>query len=322
MPQWLYERLANESTNWHPDFAFRNSVRWAVALARLCEHGQFEDGALRAFYEHTRRRAVNRVADNLTFESLLMAAHNLASLSATKNGDHTQIDQARSGTITWYYGIYYAASAMLAASDGSNQKDHAGTARAWGRQIVTQTYVVAPFNYATSTLVKSEYEDEIARMRAGNRYSLNDPPNDDESALGGCISYLEGTASRDREIIEDRIRSSRDFANLGYRDFRTKAARGFRDQQLAGRQTNFLNQAIRYRGKANYRDSIYLSYGQDRQGQIEQMIDGLEVTLRCFLRMACRFAERRVERGTWTLLCDDLQNHCIFSLDTELFRGR
>lgn len=321
MPQWLYERLALESPNWRPDFAFRNSVRWAVALARLCERGQFEDDALRAHFAPAPRRAPSQVADNLTFESLLMAAHNLASLSATRSGDQTQIDQVRSGTIAWYYGIYYAASAMLAASDGSNQRDHAGTARAWGRQIVVQGRAVAPFGYATSTLVKSGYEAEIARMRAGNQYSLNEPPDDDESALGGCISYLEGTAARDREIIEDRIRSSREFANRGYRDFRTKAAREFRDQQLAGRQTNFLNQAIRYRGKANYRDSIYLSYGQERQDQIAQMLASLEQTLRCFLRMSCRLAERRVERGTWQLFCEDLERHCIFNIDMDLFRG-
>ena len=38
-------------------------------------------------------------------------------------------DLARVGIVTWYYGIYGAASAMIAAADGSFPETHAATTR-------------------------------------------------------------------------------------------------------------------------------------------------------------------------------------------------
>ncbi len=72
---------------------------------------------------------------------------------------------ARVAVMAWYYGIYCAASAMIAAKDGSQQQDHTGTATQWDRQIAAADLVPKPFNYRLTTLVKKDAESEIESLR-------------------------------------------------------------------------------------------------------------------------------------------------------------
>jgi hypothetical protein len=72
----------------------------------------------------------------------------------------------------------------------------------------------------------------------------------------GCaVSYLKGTADHLREDREREIKRKNRLP-----DFRKKDAREVRDRGLAERGVCFLHQAFRLRGKANYRDAIYMSY--------------------------------------------------------------
>ncbi|MBU8920578.1 MAG: hypothetical protein KOO63_01845 [Bacteroidales bacterium] len=321
MSHWLYQRFKAERKDWHPEYALRNSIRWPIALSHLCDKGQFETHALKSFYLKQNRRPVNPSADNLVFDAVLMALHNLSALTRIRENPNCYIDLVRSATIAWYYGVYHSASAMIAAAQGERQESHAKTARAWGNQLVNRGAVVEPFCYSTTTLVKKGYESEIDMLKNGNEFSLNNFPEDDVTSFGGAISYLKGTANRSREKHEEIIKASNDFNKLGCADFRKSIAKEFRDKRLSGKQTNFIDQAIRYRGKANYRDSIYLSYGQDRSTWIAKLVPSLEVTLKCFLSMACQYAERRVEKGVWEEFCDDLVEHCLFRIDADTVKG-
>ena len=58
--------------------------------------------------------------------------------------------------MTWYYGVYAAASAMVAAQDGSFQDEHTGTAGAWDRQIAAHGLIMPPFDTRISTLIKKD----------------------------------------------------------------------------------------------------------------------------------------------------------------------
>ena len=131
------------------------------------------------------------------------------------------------------------------------------------------------------------------------------------------VSYLNGTWDYEKWRVEERVKTSRDFKTLGVDNFRTKDARMLRDSQLAKNVVNYLVQAFRYRGKANYRDSIFLSYGYDNSEKIEVFVQDLEKVSHAFQRMAAFYLSMRVERGTWSKFTSDLKENSRLSLSVE-----
>ena len=83
---------------------------------------------------------------------------------------------------------------------------------------------------------------------------------------------------------------------------------------------NFLVQAFRYRGKVNYRDSIFMSYGEDHSEKIKTLCDDLVKVSYAFQRMAVFYLSRRVERGTWDFFVDDLEVNNKLSIDVDIFK--
>jgi len=320
MAQWLYDRLKTESPSIQPRFSVQSTINWAVALGVICNGGQFDRAALKTTYSTTARRATNIEGDNATFENSLMAFHQYASLVKMESNPDHHYDLVRSAIISWYYGIYYSASAMVAATDGTTHGTHTSTANAWNRQLNSRSLILEPFNYCLTTLVKRDYEHEIDAIRGKNTYDLNHYPTDRDMAFGACLSYLKGTATREREILEERMKSDKELKKLGVSNFRTKEAQEYRDRKLHGKGTAFLHQAFRFRGKANYRDAIYLSYGEEDSKGIEDLITNLLVSLRCFLMMSCHYCERRVERGTWLQFYDDIKSNSSLGIDCAVLR--
>jgi hypothetical protein len=68
-------------------------------------------------------------------------------------------------------------------------------------------------------------------------------------------------------------------------------------------------QAFRYRGKANYRDSIFLSYGDENSEKLVKFIEDLHLVAERFLKMSTEFCKRRVEKGTWEKFVDDIKKN-------------
>jgi hypothetical protein len=70
-----------------------------------------------------------------------------------------------------------------------------------------------------------------------------------------------------------------------------------------------VHQAFRYRGKANYRDALYLTY----EAQVGTVLDGfianMETVLHAFLTMAGAFCSRRVITTDWQAFIHDLEGH-------------
>lgn len=111
-------------------------------------------------------------------------------------------------------------------------------------------------------------------------------PTTAQEAWGCCAEYLSGTAGWERSNVEERVRETAQFKALGVSDFRTKAARELRDISYARRGISFLHQASRYRGKANYRDAIYLAYGTSVPNQLSGFVDDMLIVLKGFAAMA------------------------------------
>jgi hypothetical protein len=148
-------------------------------------------------------------------------------------------------------------------------------------------------------------------IRNGSRFDVNNRPTSLDEATGACASYLSGTRTyREWQITEDM--KARELRKLGLADFRTKQARQLRDARLAGKTLGFVHQAFRYRGKANYRDALFLTY----EAQVGTVLDGfiadLATVLNAFVIAAGAFCSRRVSKADWLAFIDDLEGHLQF----------
>lgn len=317
MPQWLLGRLLASRDHPNPRFAFQGTINWMRALSILVDNGSFADTIIQDHYKSVARRNVNAQADTMVFSNITMAYHNQASLVRLVEDSIHPYDICRSAIISWYYSIYFSCSAMIAAASGSHQDDHSHTARAWQSDIVDPRMVMSPFSLFLSSLVENVVDTEISAYRGSNTYDLNTYAGNSDEAWGAAISYLKGCWDYEKWRVEERVRESKEFKALGVDNFRTKAAKALRDAQLAKRKVNFLVQSFRYRGKANYRDSIFLSYGDNNIDKLKIFIQDLEKVSRAFQRMAACYISHRVEVGTWPQFIADLQENSRLSIEAK-----
>jgi hypothetical protein len=203
---------------------------------------------------------------------------------------------------------------MTAAMDGSFQDNHTETARKWQERFPGRSLAMPPFADCLSSILVSTADAELAPVRARGRHSLVNKPSTTQEAWGCCAEYLSGTAAWERWNVEERVKETSAFKALGASDFRTKAARELRDAAFARRGIAFLHQASRYRGKANYRDAIYLAYGTSAPTLLSGFVDDLLMVLSAFAAMAGAFCSTRVGRATWAEFVDDLEHKKAISV--------
>ena len=75
-----------------------------------------------------------------------------------------------------------------------------------------------------------------------------------------------------------------------------------------------MHQAIRFRGKANYRDSLFLGYG-DVEGYVSQYVNDLFSVLNAFTCQAGTYCSKQLHKNTWNWFMDDLKQNKAFSVD-------
>jgi len=316
---FLYERitkgrphatgtLAEPSGTPEPRFALQSTVNWMRALALIAEEKDFAWASMGKFYAHvTVNSGLSEPAVNTVFEQLLMSLHHLSALDAMVVAASDR-NLARVGIVTWYYGVYCAASAMIAASNGSQQRTHSRTALEWDTRIAARDLAREPFCYRLPSLEKVAAEAEIERLRNGNTFTLDRQPTNPDDARGACFSYLSGTRTyREWEISEDLKKS--ELRKLGLTNFRSLRAREIRDTRLRAKSLGFLNQAFRYRGKANYRDALFLTYEAQVGTLLRGFLPDLKTVLRAFVSMAGAFCSRRVNTNDWAAFLADLNGH-------------
>jgi len=137
-------------------------------------------------------------------------------------------------------------------------------------------------------------------------------------AFGALCSYLKGTAEYEQWRLEEQVKSGSEYRRGGFNSFRTNAAKALRDAKLSPAKVNYLVQAFRYRGKANYRDAIYLSYGNDQSERLKQFITDLGMVSEAYTLMAAHYIARRVVRFDWEAFVEDLGSYAQFDLPFEL----
>lgn len=316
----LYARMRKhgtltDTTKDIPDavFALPSTLNWMRAKAILVTEQGLNFGSAKTFYNRVQRKELPEPQLNSVCEQLLFSLNQIAALKGLTLAPN-KADVARVGIVTWYYGVYGAASAMIAAADGSFPETHAATALQWDRQFVLPKLAMEPFNDRLSSLVTSEIKQELAVPRSRGRYSLTTIPANVEQAWGCHAEYLSGTASWEQWNLEQRVRRSSEFRALGVDNFRTAAARALRDEAFGKKSICFLHEASRYRGKANYRDAIYLAYGKSVPKLAENFIDDLTTVLVAFSAMSASYCAVRMGRGRWNEFINDLEERRAISL--------
>lgn len=315
----LYDRIIRQGTvneptgKPDPQFALPATVNWMRAIAILTQHNHVEFSSALHFYSNQQKRDMSSLVENTIFEQLLLSLHHLSTLEQFR-GKMRVADYARIGILAWYYGITNAASAMTAAQSGSFQEDHAGTARLWDVEIASRGLAMPPFSWRVTSLVEATYKPEIVLYKNGSNGKLLEKPNNAVEAAGAAGEYLSGTAAWHTDYVKEALMKSTEFRDLDVSDFRTKAAREMRDRKLSRKPVGFLHQASRYRGKANYREALYLGYGPNTETILTGLPEDLAIVLRSFLAMAGAFAKAKLGKSLWNEFVDDIDKKRAFSL--------
>jgi hypothetical protein len=319
MTDWLTTQFNEHSNLPVQKYAFTGTTNWMRALSIQIVHTDFGKDKIKEKYLGIARNPSNISQELMVYENLMMAYHNHVALVRNLELKNLPYDTCRSAIIAWYYSVYFAGSAMIAASSGGVQEAHAATANSWKNDLVDRDLILDPFSYSLNSLVKKNVTQEIADYRGNNTNKLSTIPYTNEQAKGGLFSYLQGTAKYLQEKQEFQIKKSMEFKSLGVSDFRTKPARILRDNQLDKKTVSFLHQAIRYRGKINYRDSMLLTYGEDNTADIVQLIVDLKNVSEAFQQMAAGYIKAKINKESWRLFSTDLSNNTRLSVSPDYF---
>jgi hypothetical protein len=322
MPFSLYERFVRQGTlsepNGIPDpkYALPSTIHWVRALSMAAKNHPTNYQEASKFYSNVQKRVADVRVENSIFEHLMLGLHQASALRALKEAS-VQSDVTRVASVAWYYGVYASATAMIAAQDGTLQDNHTQTANSWDRQFAQRGLAMPPFDLRVSTCLEKAANQEIDSFRKGPKTNLVEPFDSLDKAHDYMCAYLAGTRSWYEWRACEELRKSKDFKNLGVSDFRTKAARGLRDQRLSGMAVSFIHQAIRFRGKANYRESLYLGHGNSVETQVRYFISDLSFVLEAFLAMAGAFSFKRLGSDLRSDFLNDIKKYQSFSLDAN-----
>ncbi len=315
----VYERIIEHGTLSNidgkpdPKYALPSTVNWMRGLAIRIDNEKINHDSARTFYHLVNKKDMSIIEVNTIFEQLIFALHHCSALQALKNSP-CKSDVARVGILGWYYGIYNAASAMVAAQDGSFQDNHNGTTIVWDKQISATKLIPPPFDLRITTLLEKDSDEELNNLLILPRFPLIHTPRNNDEAYGACHAYLSGNAKWWRWKTSEDIKLSKEFKNLGVNDFRKNVARELRDSRLKKKSVCFLHQAFRYRGKANYREALFLGYGLKTESTLTNYINDLSTVLDAFVCLAGIFCSRRLGKDIWKEFVDELEGNHSFML--------
>lgn len=323
MPTWLLGRLQELSNEpLQPHFALQGATNWLRSLSILTENESDIEPQIQNLYSSIPSRVNCRELDTLVFENIHFAFQNIAALNALNNDVELKQDICNSAIICWHDSILFSAKAMIASfyddeiSDIHN--DLKLLSKTWQETIIDNELIISPFSLNVPTLVKKDAGNLIKSYRGSNSYTLDYPVKNETMALGGVLSYLKGTLGYELWKKEVSIKEMVEFKSLGVDNFRTKIAQQYRDSILSENCVNFLVQAERFRGKSNYRDSLFLTYGENNSELLDQFISDLLSVSKVFLKCAVSYCSRRVEPGTWDLFVNDIEENTCLTEDIEV----
>lgn len=309
MSYWLYENVIQVDDARAPQWALQSTLNWMKALNYEInrEHGESPDSQLdscrKVFASRCRSKGVTLPMAEI-FEPLFHSLTFCTSLITINRSTSKQPWIYPSAVISWYYSYYNAFRSMLCANNQNIADTHTSVIKCLNSGL--RKCLPHPLNMIATRINGENYQSSLPDYPSAVSFDLvksfNGTP---ENAQGMIVQYLSGTTKYEADKTKDSILKSN---RVNFTNFRTKEAREQRDRQLQS-EINFMHCAFRYRGKANYRDAIFITYGQRDFSTDTTFVSDLATTA-CFAFIAAlAFAEYQVGRKKVRSFLDDLRTN-------------
>jgi hypothetical protein len=322
---FITERLLQGTLNGgpsdrNPQFALNSTFNWAKALAILCRSDISKESAKRFYDGKQSNSSPCDKAINSAFEELVFSLHELAALKAMVEANN-EATFYRSSIVAWYYAIYHGAKAMVCIQSQQSPEAHIPLANLWLDNLAKRELIMPPFNLFLDSLVEKSYIEALTSKGYSPKVTVNQVPNNREEAYAAHLSYFKGCADRDQDVAKQELRKKQNLES-----FRTTAAKQLRDERLGKKKLGFLHMAYRFRGKANYRDSIYVALNSDiRQATFKQFVSDekppfiqhLYESARAFITMAAAFCFSKIGGALRESFIKDFQENKTFVFDIQ-----
>ncbi len=304
---WLYEQVFGNPDERKPHYAEQSALNWLRALRFETER---EHGATVAEQMVGVRRAIRAEpkmkGDPLPIGRILeplvggitnsMALLRLARISS-------DVPWVRpSAAVTWYYALYGSVRAILATAGQAPAENHGAGMNAYVGFL--RKRMPHPFDMLASHVRNEEYTCTLPHAPSAIAFNINESFVPSPAvAQGMLLQYLSGTADWYTERTKAKLRERRKILK-----FNTANARRERDRAL-DKTIGFMHAAFRYRGKANYRDHIYLTYSRRELSTANVYIEDLAITARFIVLVALAFAEWHIGRNATSKFIKDLHSN-------------
>ncbi len=297
---WLYELLTIEE---RPDsqFAARSTANWArsLALEIVEQHGASPAEQFRSckdLFEGQPKKSATPPSAAIFEPLFLSLTCSLTVTSAALPEKARSLDWSLPALIVWWYYTHYTAVRAMAVAAGTVPRDtHSNTIDAFGGNLLDR--MPHPLNMEARWVKNEEFDCRLPgypEATRGDQKLTGTFSATRSEARGNLLAYLNGEAGRQVEDVKERLLNVLRKEHPGLKDFRTKAAREARDQKLQKTVVNFMDCAFRYRGKANYRDAIYLTYGSQPLAERDELAAALVTSAQFAVLCALAFVRRRV----------------------------
>lgn len=275
MDNWLYTEVLKEDDLRVPTFARQSTINWMKALRFeiINEHGSSTKEQFKSCLRQFKAAYPKKLAplnNSYIFESLYSSLTGSLALQTSAKNSSKESWMLPSAIVSWYYSVYFSVLSMFGSTGQSVDDNHASVYRAFGSNLSDQ--MPHPFNMKATHVKNEDYKSLLPQYPSASRFSLSKNfPESEDAAKGMLLEYLSGNAKYYTWLTKDRILRKAD-----YGDFRTKIAKEERNRQLP-RTVGFMHCAFRYRGKANYRDGIYLTYGKASSDETSAFLEDMKV---------------------------------------------
>ncbi len=275
MDNWLYSEVLKENDLRVPKFARQGTINWMKALRFeiLNKHGNSSKEQFKSCSQHFKSAYQKKLVplnNSSIFESLYSSLTNSLALQTSAKNTGSESWMLPSSIVSWYYSVYFSILSMFGSTGQKVDDNHSSVYRAFGSNLSDQ--MPHPFNMKALYIKNEEYKSTLPTYCSAGSFGLNITfPENQEAARGMLLEYLSGNAKYYTRRTKDRI-----LKKSNYSDFRTKIAKEERNRQLP-KKVAFMHCAFRYRGKANYRDGIYLTYGQNSATETKAFLEDMKV---------------------------------------------
>ncbi|MFB2846122.1 hypothetical protein ACE1BG_07525 [Aeromonas veronii] len=290
MDNWLYSEVIKEDDLRVPTFARQSTINWMKALRFeiINEHGKSAGEHFESCLVHFKSTYPKKLAplnNRCIFESLYSSLTGCLALQTSAKNADKESWVLPTAIVNWYYSVYFSVLSMFGSTGQTVDDNHASVYRAFGSNLSDQ--MPHPINMKATYLNNEEYKSLLPKYASASSFNLSKTfPESEEAAKGMLLEYLSGNTKYYTWLTKERI-----LKKAGYRDFRSKIAKEDRNRQLP-KTIAFMHCAFRYRGKANYRDGIYLTYGKASADETKAFLEDMKIVAQFIFIAALALAYR------------------------------